>query len=29
MFEKEQGWLAGERMHEGSYHLMVIYWPGT
>lgn len=28
--EKEQGWLAGERIYEGRYHLMVIhYMPGT
>lgn len=28
--EKKQGWLTGERIHEGSDHLMVIYdVPGT
>lgn len=28
--EKEQGWLAGERIHEGNEHLMVVnYVPGT
>ena len=28
--EKEQGWLAGERIHEGNGHLMVVYYvPGT